>query len=147
MEKFSPVRSTSPQGLSQNAGRRMRGERGEGRGPKDRRGKGHGQIDCDSQNLEQIEYLLYQSTQGIHFMFDNSEIAKILSKSSREEKFFTEANMKKVQALLSKFLECPTMQAKRLYLEKLKGQDFELLVRAYFQLVDNTILAHSNLRH
>ena len=124
------------------------GERGEGRGPKDRGPKDHGKASGDSSNLEQIEYLLFQSTQGIHFMFDHKDIAKVLSKPTIEDKkFYTEENVKKVQDLLSTFLDCPTLVEKRVFLERLASMDFELLVKAYFQLVDNTILAHSNLRH
>lgn len=132
----------------------MRGERGEGRGgprnrgPKDPAKQAKIDAELDNlRNLEQVEYLLFQSTQGIHFMFENTDVARVLSKPSEKKDFFTEENMKKVQGLLSSFLDYPTLDAKRSYLERLPVDDFELLVRAYFQLVDNTILAHSNIRH
>lgn len=99
------------------------------------------------ENLEQIEYLLFQSTQGVHFMFEKQDIVKVLSQPKTDESFFTEANMKKVQGLLSGFLDCETLQSKQSYLDRLAKEDFELLVRAYFQLVENTILAHSDIRH
>lgn len=123
------------------------GERGEGRGPKDRGSKSSTGLDAEVQNLEQIEYLLFQSTQGIHFIFDNADIAKVLGKPTEDKSFFTEENMKKVQGLLTSFLDCQSLQAKRSYLERLPVTEFELLIRAYFQLVDNTILANSNIRH
>lgn len=97
--------------------------------------------------LEQIEYLLFQSTQGVHFMFENSDIAKVMSQPNDEKMFFTDQNMEKVQDLLSRFLESPTLQEKRSFLERLPVEEFELLIRAYFQLVEKTILAHSNIRH
>jgi hypothetical protein len=95
----------------------------------------------------QIEYLLYQSTQGFHFIFDNSDIVRVMSEPTNEKEFFTQENMKKVQGLLTNFLDCPSLEEKRSFLDRLPGEDFELLVRAYFQLVDNTILACSDLRH
>jgi hypothetical protein len=104
-------------------------------------------LDLKDLNLSQIEYLLHQSTQGIHFMFDNSEIAKILGGPEKHDEFFTTDNMKKVQGLLSGLLDCPGMRDKQMYLEKLKQKDYELLVRAYFHLVENTILAHTKIRH
>src|SRR5688572_22048835 len=55
------------------------GEHGEGRGPKTRNPMDGFGCEVDEANLEQIEYLLFQSTQGVHFIFENSEIAKILS--------------------------------------------------------------------
>lgn len=101
----------------------------------------------DNLNLEQIEYLLFQSTQGIHFVFENSEIARVLARPNQETDFFKEENMDKVQGLLSGFLDRASLVEKKSFLESLPDADYELLLRAYFQLVDNTILAHSDLRH
>jgi hypothetical protein len=98
-------------------------------------------------NLEQIEYLLYQSTQGIHFMFQNDEIARVLKRPTQDTDFLTHANMERVQSLLSGLLEKPSMREKQLYLEMLPSDDYELIIRAYFQLVENTILANTDLRH
>jgi hypothetical protein len=109
------------------------------------RGQGRGYDDFGSS--DHIEYMIFQSTQGIHFMFNNSDIAKILSQPSDDKVFFTDANAKKVKSLLTKFLDCKNLQSKQSFLDRLPTEDFELLVRAYFQLVDNTILAHSDLRH
>lgn len=97
--------------------------------------------------MEQIEYLLFQSTQGIHFVFENSEIARVLARPNQETDFFKEENMDKVQGLLSGFLDRASLVEKKSFLESLPDADYELLLRAYFQLVDNTILAHSDLRH
>ena len=98
-------------------------------------------------NLTQIEYLLHQSTQGIHFIFDRVEIKRVLSQINDDQDFFTLDNMGKVQDMLTKFLERPTIVEKRSFLEKLKQEEYELLIRAYFHLVENTILASTKLRH
>ena len=101
----------------------------------------------EDKNLDQIEYLLYQSTQGIHFMFDNSEIVKVLSRPQEDSDFFSFSNMERVQEILTKFIEKPSIVEKRRFLESLDSETYELLIRAYFQLVENTILANSNIRH
>ena len=104
----------------------------------------------DDRNLDQIEYLLYQSTQGIHFMFDNTEIARVLSRPQNDKddtEFFSFSNMERVQELLTKFIEKPSMGEKQRFLETLDADTYELLIRAYFQLVENTILANSKIRH
>ena len=95
----------------------------------------------------QIEYLLQQSTQGVHLMFENADIAKIMRGTGEKSEFFSTENMEQVQSLLSAFLNCPTLEEKKIYLKRLPKADYELLVRAYFQLVDNTILAHSTQKH
>ena len=101
----------------------------------------------EDKNLDQIEYLLFQSTQGIHFMFDNADIVKVLSRPTDETDCLSFSNMEKVQELLTKFIEKPSMVDKRRFLETLDKETFELLIRAYFQLVENTILANTKIRH
>jgi len=98
-------------------------------------------------SLKQIEYLLHQSTQGLHFVFDHAEIARVLSQPTDDQAFFTFDNRDKVQEMLTQFLERPTIVEKRSFLERLKQEEFDLLIRAYFHLVDNTILANSDLKH
>lgn len=120
----------------------MSGPRGQSRGSKDAQSKAQSE-----QQVDQIEYLLYQSTQGIHFIFDHSEVAKVLRSKAPDEEPLTLGHMEKVQSLLSSLLDRQTMNEKKSYLESLSGEDYELLVRAYFQLVDKAILAHSTLRH
>ena len=47
-------------------------------------GEGRGAGDSAAQEkikqVEQIEYLLHQSTLGVNFIFDNSEIARVMGK-------------------------------------------------------------------
>jgi hypothetical protein len=102
---------------------------------------------ADDPSLTQIEYLLHQSTQGIHFMFERNEIVRVLSQPTDDQDFFTFDNMGKVQDMLTQFLERPTIGEKRSFLERLTPEEHELLIRAYFHLVENTILANSNIRH
>ena len=104
-------------------------------------------IRSDEEKLQQIEYLLYQSTQGVHFMFNRQDILGVLSENADNENFFTYSNIGKIQGVLSKFLEKPTLTEKQIYLESLEEEEFKTLVRAYFHLVENTILANTKLKH
>jgi len=97
-------------------------------------------------NVDQIEYLLHQSTQGLHFIFDHHEVACVLRKDEEGAPLDIKL-MDKVQGLLTGLLGKQTISEKRSYLESLPRNDYELLVKAYFQLVDKTILANSQLRH
>ena len=96
--------------------------------------------------MDQIEYLLFQSTQGLHFIFDHSDVAHVLKRGD-DGKPLDIKLMDKVQGLLTGLLGKPTMTEKRSYIDSLARADYELLVKAYFQLVDKTILANSQLRH
>ncbi len=97
--------------------------------------------------LEQIEYLLSQSTQGIHLLFDNNSIAKILSNPTENIDFFTVDNIKKVQGILKDFIERKSLSEKQKFLKNLDVDTYELLVRTYFNIVDNAVLEATEHKH
>lgn len=119
----------------------MTGARGEGRGV-----RGSGLADGANSQVDQIEYLLQQSTQGLHFIFDHHDVANVLRKDDEGLPLDIKL-MDKVQGLLSGLLGKQSITEKRSFLESLPRKDYELLVKAYFQLVDKTILANSHLKH
>ncbi|MDX9732370.1 MAG: hypothetical protein RBT63_11415 [Bdellovibrionales bacterium] len=95
----------------------------------------------------QIEYLIHQSTLGVHFLFDKKDVARVMMVPTDEQEFFTLKNMERVQGLLTAFLEKSTLQAKERYLDSLGAMERDLMIRAYFHLVENTILANFDLKH
>ena len=95
----------------------------------------------------QIEYLIHQSTLGVHFMFSKRDVARVMMIPTDEREFFTLKNMERVQKLLTKFLEKPTLLAKERYLNSLGAMEKDLMIRAYFHLVENTILTNADFKH
>lgn len=98
-------------------------------------------------NTEQIEYLIHQSTMGIHFLFNRRDVARVMMTPTDEKEFFTLKNMERVQGILTNFLEKPSLHAKELFLDSLSAVEQDLIIRAYFHLVENTILANFELKH
>lgn len=97
------------------------------------------QTQVDTATLDQIEYLLFQSTKGVHFLFDQKEIGQILKTPTNENEFFSKSNIDKVQAVFSDFLEQKTIVSKQIYLSNLDKESFEILVRTYFHIVENSV--------
>lgn len=95
----------------------------------------------------QIEYLIHQSTQGIHFLFDKKDVSRVMMVPTNEKDFFTMKNMERVQSLLSRFLEKPTLNDKERFLRSLTATERDLMIRAYFHLVENAIRSNSDLSH
>ncbi len=95
----------------------------------------------------QIEYLIHQSTLGVHFLFSRKDVARVMMVPTDEREFFTLKNMERVQKVLTNFLEKPTLLAKERYLNSLGAMERDLLIRAYFHLVENTILSNADLKH
>jgi hypothetical protein len=94
----------------------------------------------------QIEYLIHQSTLGVHFLFQKKDVARVMMVPTDEREFFTLKNMERVQKLLTSFLEKPTLLAKERYLNSLSATERDLMIRAYFHLVENAIQTNS-LKH
>jgi len=97
--------------------------------------------------LKQLESLLTQSTMGIHILFDNLSLAEILGKPTENVDFFTHENLGRIQAILGEFLQKSDLDQKMLYLQALDQDSYELLVRSYFNIVENTVLEATKLKH
>ena len=101
----------------------------------------------DKDQLEQVEYLFNQSAQGLHVLFDNASIRRVLSRPTEEMDFFTFENVDRIQKILSDFVSKNTLQAKRDFLDNLDRETFELLLRTYFNIVENSIFEQNLPRH
>ncbi len=101
----------------------------------------------EPKQLEQLEYLLNQSAQGLHLLFENREVARVLSTPTEKLDFFTFENITKVQNIFSKFVQKNSLMEKRIFVESLDHPNRDLLLRAYFQILENAILSNKPLKH
>jgi hypothetical protein len=104
-------------------------------------------IQINKHQLQQIEYLLDQSAKGFHLLFDPQTVKRILSQPTENLDFFTFENINKVQQILSDFLDKKSVMEKQRFIETLDSETFELLVRSYFNILDNTIFEATKLKH
>jgi hypothetical protein len=104
-------------------------------------------LTISSSHLDQIEHLLAQSMNGIHLLFDNETIARILKIPTEEKDLFQKRNLDKIQDLFTRFVKNETLQRKHEFLADLDKESFELLLRTYFHIVDNSLFAADNTRH
>ena len=56
-------------------------------------------------------------------------------------------NLEKIQDLFTTFVQQQTLQEKRMWLESLDKGSFEMLLRTYFHIVDNSLFAADSIRH
>lgn len=97
--------------------------------------------------LERMEALLKQSALGIHILFDNKSIAGVMSKSMDDKDFYDFTKMKKVQDVMTELVTKKTYYEKLDYVYNLDAESYELLVRTYFQIVENTVRASHDFKH
>lgn len=94
-------------------------------------------IYVNQKQLDQVEYLIEQSTRGHHILFDTDVIRRVFKVTSEEieKKEEDETAEKHLENLILQ----PTLVSKRAYLENLDGDTFERVVRTYFAIVENNI--------
>jgi len=109
--------------------------------------QGRNVIQISADKLSEIEYLLSQSIQGLHLLFDNKIIGKILKTPTEDIDFFSMDNVKRVQGILGDFISQKSIVEKQRFLKNLDEESYELLVRTYFNIVDNAILESAKFRH
>jgi len=83
---------------------------------------------------------------GIHLLFDNETIAKVLKTPTEHVDLFALKNLDKIQELFTDFIQKKTLQEKQIYLSSLDQESFEMLLRTYFHIVDNSIFQQED-RH
>ncbi len=101
----------------------------------------------DEKSLEQMETLLAHSARGVHVLFDNDSIARVLKQESDDKDFLDLMKMKKVQDIMTELVAKKTFFEKKAYLHTLDKDSYDILVRAYFHIVENTVRANYNLKH
>ncbi len=98
-------------------------------------------------NLQQIEYLLSQSVKGLHLLFDKQKIKLAYTQPKNGIMDFDREDLDKIQNLFSGLIQSSSMNEKRGYLDNLSEEDQEVLIKAYFHIVENTIKNSLKLTH
>lgn len=101
----------------------------------------------EKHQLEKMENILAQSMKGVHVLFDNKTISRLLSTPTDQEDFFNFENVNRIQDLFVGFMKCETIHDKHDYLQSLSPESYEILIRAYFNIVENTLYENSPLKH
>ncbi len=98
-------------------------------------------------SMERMESLLSHSAMGIHVLFDNKSIAKVLSEVTDDKDFYSPDKMKKVQDMMTELITKRSYFEKMAYLQALDVESYHILVRAYFHIVENTVRANHEHEH
>lgn len=90
--------------------------------------------------VQQLEYLLMQSAKGNHLLFNMGQIKKVFLKEGQN--IFQEMSFKKmdeIKQLMEELIKRPTLSQKKEYIENLPEASRELVIRTYFNILDNTL--------
>ncbi len=95
--------------------------------------------------LEQVEYLIGQSIQGNHILFDQDSIKKVFGAFDSQNP--SEKETYGVEHHIERMILQPTLEQKRAYLEGLDRNTYELVVRTYFNIVENSLFEQLEVKH
>ncbi len=99
------------------------------------------------ENLNAVEHLLSHSLKGFHFAFDKQDIKHALGKPLNGISEFKYENRAQVQEIFLEFVKQKTLPAKKEFLRNLPALDKELLIKAYFNILENTLKKCSTISH
>ena len=94
-----------------------------------------------------MDNLILQSSNGVHLLFEKREIIAALNDKNRHQDENDIEKLKKIQEVLYKFISLKKYSEKRDFLKTLKKDEHSLLIRAYFKIVENSMLNKVKIRH
>jgi len=97
-------------------------------------------VRIDNSQIDEIQYIIRQSMNGLHILFDNDTIKKYLRDKDNEDDIFDETTSKRTEGLIERFMSTPTITAKKMFFKELSEEDKSLLIRTYFNIVENNVL-------
>ena len=104
-------------------------------------------IDLTYECLEEMDNLILQSSKGIHLLFDKDDILLALEDSNCKKDEHDIEKLKMVQKILYKFISYKHIDDKKSYLKTLSKDQYSLLIRAYFKIVENSMMNRTEVRH
>lgn len=120
---------------------------GPGNSPNKGAAKGSGKDSLEERNLARMEALLSHSALGVHVLFENRSIADALKEVKDDKDFYDFEKMKQVQDVMTELIAKKTYFEKVSYLRSLEPNAFQMVVRAYFHIVENTVRANHEFPH
>ena len=104
--------------------------------------------------LDQVEYLIGQSIQGNHILFDLETVRRVFARvqaipraQPRQQRSANQEECYSVEHHIERIIEMPTLAQKRAYLERLDHDTFEKVVITYFNIVENNLFEKAEVRH
>jgi hypothetical protein len=101
----------------------------------------------EEKSLQQMESLLTHSALGVHVLFENKTIADALREVKDDRDFYDLDKMKKVQDVMTELIAKKTYLEKISFLRSLDLESYNMVVRAYFHIVESTVRANHEFQH
>ena len=91
--------------------------------------------------MQEIQYIIQQSMNGNHVLFDNDTIKRFCNIAKTDDDIFDEQKAQTTEKLVELFMSTPTINGRKLFFQSLPDEEKSLLIRTYFHIVENNVLA------
>ena len=99
------------------------------------------------ESLSGVEHLLSQSLKGFHFAFEKKDIKLALGSPLNGICEFEYENREQVQEIFMNFVSKNSLDEKQAFLKTLPLLEKELIIKAYFNILENTLKKCSKTQH
>lgn len=101
-------------------------------------------ITISQSQLEKVEYIISQSSQGNHLLFDLEVVRRAFAAKSAP---MNAKESEEIEKHIEKLMGIEALRSQRSYLEQLPEKVLFRVVKTYFNIVENTVFESSTVRH
>jgi len=101
-------------------------------------------ITVSQEQLDTVEYLLEQSAQGNHVLFEPDVVRKVFAIPSAP---MSEKQAYEVEHHIEKLISLDSIEKQKAYLELLSEATLHCVVKTYFNIVENNLFESGGNRH
>jgi hypothetical protein len=101
-------------------------------------------ITVSQEQLDAVEYLLSQSAQGNHVLFELDMVRKVFATPTL---LMTDQEIKAVEQHIEKIITLESIDQQKAYLDQLPENTLHSVVKTYFNIVENNLFEKGSKRH
>lgn len=102
-------------------------------------------IYVNQDQLDQVKYLLQQSAQGNHLLFDEHVLRRVAPRIGQQEA--RSERIEKAEQLLEQMILRPSISSKKAFLEGLDPETYDEVAKVFFNIVQNTAQENQGFSH
>ncbi|MBC7396287.1 MAG: hypothetical protein H7333_02495 [Bdellovibrionales bacterium] len=101
-------------------------------------------IAVSKEQLDTVQYLIQQSTQGNHILFDLDLVRHVFTSSSKP---MGEEEAYQVEHHIERLIAMDGFAKQKAYIEELAEETLHRVIKTYFNIVENSLFESSQVRH
>jgi hypothetical protein len=101
-------------------------------------------ITINQNQLNTVEYLIQQSAQGNHVLFDLDLVRKVFSVKTPP---MSESEAKEVESRIETLITIESLEKQRAYVQALPEEILYRVIKTYFNIVENNLFEKNLVRH